>query len=222
MQLWQSSSLGLKGFPFISDSAPHLATRLRICASVTCFLVRVPILCHRTVALWARNPAPFFGCWFNGGGGYWWAVPRVCQNSFKSWLFWCLLSPTRCGVITSSSRAAPPSPVFALPPLSLHLSVLINVSAVREGGNEGGGKTSQYKVAFRISAPLKAIPPWRQQGWAVLYQRCQLSAWHKPLDFWWGYFPKDLLDSACFRCNIYSLTGPKLRIFGRQIQGRIV
>lgn len=116
----------------------------------------------------------------------------------------------------------PPASHLCSAPLSLHLSVLINVSAVRGGGNKGGGKTSQYKVAFKISAPLKAISPWRQQGWAVLYQRCQLSAWHKPLDFQWGYFPKDLLDSACFRQKTYSLTGPKLRFFGRQIHGRVV
>lgn len=108
------------------------------------------------------------------------------------------------------------------PPVSLHRAVLINVSAVRKGGNERGGKTSQYKVAFKISATLKAIPPWRQQGWAVLYQRCQLSAWHKPLDSWWGYFPKDLFDSVCFCLNIYRQAGTKLWIFGSQIHEKAV
>lgn len=139
MLLWQAEAWGLKGFPFISDSARHLATPLRICASVTCFLVRVQILCHRTMALWAGIQLFFFGCWFNGCGGYWWAAPRLRQNSFKSWLFWCLPPPTRCGVITSSSRAAPLSHLCSAPRY-LHLSVLINVSAVREGGNAGGGR----------------------------------------------------------------------------------
>lgn len=134
-------------------------------------------------------------------------------------MFWCLLPPTRCGVITSSSQAAPLSHLCSAP-LSLHLSVLSMCLLSERVWKEGGGKTSQYKVAFKISAPLKAIPPWRQEGWALLYQRCQLSAWHKPLDFWWGCFPKDLLGSACFRHNIYSLTSPKRRIFGRQIHGR--
>lgn len=55
-------------------------------------------------------------------------------------------------------------------PFSLNLSVLINVSAVKKGGKRGGGTTSQYKVAFKISAPQKAIPLWSQQGWAALYQ----------------------------------------------------
>lgn len=106
--------------------------------------------------------------------GCWWAVPRVCQNSFKSGVFWCLIPLMMCGVITSLLQAAPS--IFALPlSLFLHLSVLINASAVREGGRRGGGTTSQYKVAFKIT-PLKVIPTWRHQGWAVLYQRCQLGA----------------------------------------------
>lgn len=65
-----------------------------------------------------------------------------------------LLPPRYAATHTSSTPA-----VACIAPLSLHLSVLVNVSAVREGGNKKGVKTSQYKAAFKISAPLKAIPP---------------------------------------------------------------
>lgn len=71
--------------------------------------------------------------------------------------------------------------------------------SVREGGNQTGGEniSIQCTVAFKITAPLKAIPPWHQRGRAVLNQRCQLTTWHMLLDFWWDYSPKDLR----WQCN---------------------
>lgn len=62
-------------------------------------------------------------------------------------------------LVTGCTPTTPPRLLLYTAPVSLYRAVLINVSAVRKGGNEGGGKTSQYKVAFKISAPLKAIPP---------------------------------------------------------------
>lgn len=44
--------------------------------------------------------------------GYWWAAPRICQNSFRLRVFWRLHPPPARGVITSLLQAPPPS-VFA-------------------------------------------------------------------------------------------------------------
>lgn len=90
-----------------------------------------------------------------------------------------------------------------------------------EGAGEGKRKrmesatTSQYQVAFKISATVKAIPPRCWRGRAVLYQRCQSSSWHNPLDPWWDHFSQVLLDRLCSCLDICCLTGPKLRVFDR-------
>lgn len=114
---------------------------------------------------WLYEHQFFLGYWYNSSVGCWWAVPRVCQNSLKSRIFWCIF--LQKNVITSLPRtapfhlcSAPPSPCW---------SVFVAVCAVRDDENEGKGKASHYDTAFKISHPLKAVPRWRQQGWAVLF-----------------------------------------------------
>lgn len=80
-----------------------------------------------------------------------------------------------------------------------------------------GATTSQYQVAFKVSATGKANPPRRWRGRAGLYQRCQTSGWHEPLDLWWDHFSQVLLDWPHSYRDIYCLTGAKLRIFVRLI-----
>lgn len=67
------------------------------------------------------------------------------------------LLPPRHGL--QPSHPPSPSPVFGLP-LCLSICLSFSMCLLSERlGTKGEEKTSQYKVAFKISAPLKTIPP---------------------------------------------------------------
>lgn len=196
--LWQAA-LGLKAFPFISNSVHHLAT-----LSGSMHLSPALSLGSKSfvTGLWLYEQVSrvVFGHWFNGGRGYWWAAPRVCQNSFKSGIFWCLLPLMMCGVITSLLEAAPS--IFALP-CSLSLSLAPSVCPYQcvcyqrgweeRGRNNISTRSSLHSKQFHhdvAKAELYCIKR-RQSGACTCHWICDGII-----------FPKTYLTAPLFAWNI--------------------
>lgn len=138
-----------------------------ICASIPCFSRYGPWLYYLQIS------SSFYYIDLMATRRNWRAAPRIHSSLLKY--------PSRrqgAGLLPSRHGLTPSLYCLFSTALSLHPSVLHQCVRCHKGvGTDGGGKISQYKAAFKISGPLKAIAPWRWRGWAVLYQRCHTSHW---------------------------------------------
>ena len=200
MLLCQAAARDLKGFLFISDSPRCLATAQ--------FMLPSPDFSLRSksfvtgLQLYEQVSSSVFGCWFKSGGGYWWALPRVYQNSFKS----CLLALTRCGVITSSSRAAP-----------LLLSFLY-----QRGGGRKGRKNISIQRSFQSLSSTKSNSAMMPAKLKCTVSNVSVECLTQSVGFLMGLFSQRHTWQRLFLPLHLQWTCPKFRIFSRQQRGRVV